>query len=186
MLTSEAAPNLPEMQVAPSGRMANASACEDRLWEQLSRNTSVFGRLVAIAEMGNRESRRYECPLGPEFAPDLVDRTLREMHREVFGMWLGFRLQQQQRDLTVWLASLSHGVAEGLQNLQAISKRLSTLLPPHHVESERQLFFQDFQLVSTTIRWADVEAGIWFWPETEESAETEKPSILGRVRGWFK
>jgi|ERR1700722_20366174 hypothetical protein len=186
MLRSEANLFTPETQIAHSGYVERPSACTERLWDKLCRNPSVFGRLVSIAEMWNPESGRYQSPLCKEFGPDLIDRTLREIHREVFGTWLGFRLQQQERDLTVWLASVSHGVAEGIQALQAISKRLSTMLPAHHVDAERQLFFQDFELVSTMVRWADVEAGILFWPATDEAAVEQTPTLVGRVRAWFK
>jgi hypothetical protein len=185
MLRSEANLFLPEAQIALSERSANSSECTERLWDKLCLNPSVFGRLVSIAEMWNSANGRYESPLGSVFSPDQVDRILTEMHREVFSTWLSFRLQQEERDLSVWLASVSHGVADGIQALQAMSKRLTTLLPRDHIEAERQLFFQNFQLVSTMVRWADVEAGIWFWPDLDERTEEKIPTLVGRVRSWF-
>jgi len=108
------------------------------------------------------------------------------MHREVFSTWLSFRVQQQQRDLTVWLAALNTGVAEGLQLINSIQKRLHSLLPPQHVEPERELFFQDFQLVAAMVRWTDVEAGILFWPGSDEAPKEQTPTLVGRVRSWFR
>lgn len=186
MVRSEANLLLPDPRLDRSEQSARPSECTERLWDTLCRNPSVFGRLVSVAEMRNSESGRYESPLCRAYGSDTVDRTLREMHREVFSTWLSFRVQQQERDLTVWLASLNPGVAEGLQLLQAMSKRLPTLLPPQHVEPERQLFFQDFQLVSTMVRWADVEAGILFPPGSDEGPKEVNTTLVSRVRSWFR
>jgi hypothetical protein len=187
MLRTQSGPLIADVAVALSGRVASYSNCTERLWDKLSRNPSVFGRLLSIAEMWNAEKSRYESPLSVEFGQELVDRAVREIHQEVFGTWLNFRLQQQERDLTVWLASLNHNVANGLQTLQAVSKRLDRLLPPHHTEAESQLFVQDFQLVSTMVRWTDVEAGLWCWPAIiDEHPKAENPTIGGRMRAWVK
>jgi hypothetical protein len=186
MLRSEANLLLPDTRHDHSVQNARPSECSERLWDVLCRNPSVFGRLVSVAEMRNSESGRYESPLCRAYGSDTVDRALREMHREVFSTWLSFRIQQQERDLTVWLASLNPGVAEGLQLIQTTSKRLHMLLPPQHVEPERQLFFQDFQLVSTMVRWADIEAGILFWPGSDEGTKEETPTLVSRVRSWFR
>jgi hypothetical protein len=177
---------LSEPQAGLSGGAATSSACTDRLWDSLCGIPSVFGRLVAIAEMRNSSSGRYESPMCSLFGAEAVDRALREMHREIFGIWMGFRIQQQQRDLTIWLASLNLGVAEGLQVLQARSKRLDALLPPNYAEPERELFFQEFQLVSTMVRWADVEAGMWFWPDMTPGGDEETAKTESGLCGWFK
>ena len=166
--------------------MRSSSACRERLWDKLCHSPSALGRLVSIAEMWNPAKGKYESPLCSVFGPDLVDQALREMHREVFVTWLSFRLQQQERDLTVWLASLNRGVAAGNHALQTMSKRLPTLLPPDHIEPERLLFLQSFQLVASMVRWTDVEDGIWFWPDIDEGKEEKKPTLASRARAWLR
>src|SRR5271165_10441 len=88
------------MPIAFGARSADAAACRERLWDKLCRSPSIFGRLVSIAESRCGETGRYEYPLC-EFDAALVDSTLLGMHQEVFETWLNFRLQQQERDLSV-------------------------------------------------------------------------------------
>jgi hypothetical protein len=186
MLRSEVVLLVPGAPIALSECIANSSACTDRLWDKLCRSPSAFGRLVSIAEMWNSQNGRYESPLCSEYGSVLVDLGLREIHREIFVTWLSFRLQQQERDLTVWLASLNHGVADGIHALQAMSKRLTGLLPLDHIEPERLLFLQNFQLVSTMVRWGDVEDGIRFSPGSDEGSGQKQPTLASRARAWFR
>jgi hypothetical protein len=186
MLISDAVLVVPGAPIAPSECIAIPSACTDRLWNALCRSPSAFGRLVSVAEMWNCENDRYESPLCSEYGSALVDRALREIHREIFVTWLSFRLQQQERDITVWLASLNHGVAHGIHALQAMSKRLAGLLPLDHIEPERLLFLQNFQLVSTMVRWADVEDGIGFSPGSDDGLGHKQPTLASRARAWFR
>lgn len=88
----------------------------------------------------------------------MVDSTLREMHWEVFRVWLGFRLQQQERDLSVWLVSLGRSQVERFQLLHGMSRRLGALIPHEHLPPEGQLFINDFRLVVALLGWTRPDA----------------------------
>jgi hypothetical protein len=96
---------------------------------------SVFGRLVALAESRNEATR--------------------QIHKEVFSDWLGFRLQQQERDLSVWLEWLASNpeASSELPTLEKLGQQRwhETLLPPGAIDPERELFLSDLNLVLTLL-----------------------------------
>ena len=71
-----------------------------------------------------------------------MDAKLRRMHREVFATWLQLNLQEQERDLLIWLSWLGLGPQERATLLHVVAERLDSLLPPQHIEVEGQLFVQ--------------------------------------------
>ena len=99
-------------------------------------------------------SRRYEHYLCQDF-PDNGDSILRQMHVELFAEWLNFRLEQQEKDIRLWLRWLGHTPEEGAGLLKRVEKRASSLIPQQYRrEPERTLFLSDLRLV---VRLIDLE-----------------------------
>jgi hypothetical protein len=120
----------------------------EHIWNTVFRSPSIFGRLLAVSDLHNPSTGRYEHPqLAVKYDADAVGYALRQMHLEIFRDWLSFRLQQQQRDLSVWLSSLGRGRGEGSQLLYGVHRRLRALVPSEVPEHEQVLFFNDFETV---------------------------------------
>src|SRR5579871_5101377 len=126
----------------PSKNEAPAPAeCRERLWDVIFRSPSVFGRLTAVSELHSPATGRYEHAHAAEYGVEAVDHALRRMHREVFTEWLCFGLEQQEKDLRVWLSWLDGGREESSRLLRRMKGRLNSLLPRERVlEHERLLF----------------------------------------------
>jgi hypothetical protein len=162
------------------------SDCRERLWDKLCRSPSIFGRLVAISGLWNDTDGHYEYPQCRDFGAAVVDRTLREIHLEAFTYWLGFRLAQQERDLSVWLAWTGRSEEEGARILESMTDRLSALVPPQHLEHERQLFLHDLHIVLARLRWAQVDTGERVWPRAGKDDDGWLSTVSVRFRGYFK
>jgi hypothetical protein len=125
--------------------------CHKRLGAAVFRMPSVFGRLVAVSELRSRTTGRYQHQLACEFGEPLVDATLQRMHREVFATWLQLKVQEQERDLLIWLSWLDLGPQERAKLLHVVAEGLDSLLPPQYIEVERRLFVSDLHLVLSLI-----------------------------------
>lgn len=130
-----------------TGESLLTAACRERLEDAVLRIPSAFGRLCAIAELRS-SSGVYRHPLADEFGQAVVDHTLREMHRKAFADWIGLRLQQQERDLSLWLVSLGQSSETRCEFLAGIVRRLVDLIPPQHLEFEEHLFRSDFPVTA--------------------------------------
>jgi hypothetical protein len=93
---------------------------------------SFFGRLWAIADL---------CEAGD------VDRTLRQLHRDVFTEWLTLSLRQQEKEILLWIQQRTSTQADEGGLLQSIQARLETLRPQQCLEPERLLFEEDARIV---------------------------------------
>jgi hypothetical protein len=119
--------------------------------EQVFQSPALFGRLFAAAELHNPVSGRYEHYLCQDL-PDNGDSILRQMHGELFAEWLNFRLEQQEKDIRLWLRWLGHTPEEGAGLLKRVEKRASSLIPQQYRrEPERMLFLSDLRLVVSLI-----------------------------------
>ena len=115
--------------------------------EQVFQSPALFGRLLAAAELHNPVSWRYEHYLCQDF-PDGGDSILRQMHGELFAEWLNFGLEQQEKDIRLWLRWLGRTPEDGADLLNRVEKRASSLIPQQYRrEPERTLFLSDLRLV---------------------------------------
>jgi phytoene dehydrogenase-like protein len=115
--------------------------------EQVFQSPALFGSLLAAAELNNPVSRRYEHHLCRDF-PDDGDSILRQMHVEVFAEWLNFRLEQQEKDIRLWLHWLGRTPEDTADLLKRVQKRASELIPQQYRrEPERTLFLSDLRVV---------------------------------------
>ena len=115
--------------------------------EQVFQSPALFGKLLATAELHNPVSGRYGHYLCGDF-PDNGDSILRQMHVEVFAEWMNFRLEQQEKDIRLWLHWLGRTPEDGADLLKRVQKRANSLIPQqYHREPERNLFLSDLRLV---------------------------------------
>ena len=139
--------------------------CCDRVLELVRLNPSLFSRLWIIAKLRSPTTGVYSHPLSDEFGPLVVDAALRRMHRDVFADWLSLRLQEQERDLRLWLASLGRPREDSHRLLEDVADELKSLIPPDHLETEATLFCDDFRvalwLVCHTARGARQGSHLW-------------------------
>ncbi|MGA3097387.1 MAG: hypothetical protein ABSF25_13090 [Bryobacteraceae bacterium] len=108
------------------------------LWRSiLARIPTVFGRLLFMANLRDRETGRYSHPtFSAALGAEEADRVLRHSHYQVFSQWLVFSLAEQKEDLDEFLGE------------PAARERLSDYrnLPPARAhEVERQLYLTDLE-----------------------------------------
>ena len=149
--------------------------CSERVWDAVCKSPSVFGRLAAVAALRSRESGVYRHKLAEELGADPVDQALRQMHRELFRSWLGLRLEQQERDLSIWLTWLDRGGQDSAQRLRQVSGRPADLVPPQQADADRHLFLNDFRLVVSLLEQADSDT------KAPEEPAGRQPSRLRRL-----
>jgi hypothetical protein len=154
---------------------------QERLRDAALLSPSIFGRLAAVSELRHRDTGRYYHPLAAEFGAAQVDEALRRLHGEVFRSWLGLRLQQQERDLSIWLAWLDRKGQESAARLRGIARRLDDLLPAQHFEADRRLFFDDFRLLFNLMEQSDPFA--LSPPETAGPAPSRLRRLVDKVVG---
>jgi hypothetical protein len=115
--------------------------------EQVFQSPALYGRLLAAAALHNPVSWRYEHHLC-QYLPDGGDSILRQMHGELLAEWLKFSLQQQEKDIRLWLRWLDRTPEEGTDLLKRAEKRANSLIPrQYRREPERMLFLSDLRLV---------------------------------------
>jgi hypothetical protein len=118
--------------------------------EWVFQSPAFFGRLLAVSELHNPLSRRYEHYLCRDF-PDNGDSILRQIHVEVFAEWLNFGLEQQVKDIRLWLHWLGR-TRDGADLLKRVAKRANSLIPQQYRrEPERTLFLSDLRLVVAVV-----------------------------------
>ena len=144
------------MSPADHTNSPNAAPCREGLSDALFRSPAIFGRLVAISELRDKTNGVYNHPLASVFGVPLVDWTLHCLHREIFVRWLNYNLEQQEKDLLVWLRWLGGNEEETTRLLQAIERRRYELLPAQHLEPEAALFLDDISIVLVLVRQSEV------------------------------
>ncbi|HEY1241373.1 MAG TPA: hypothetical protein VGF16_12500 [Bryobacteraceae bacterium] len=133
-----------------SGRKGLRSEPEPReaLLDELSRNPSLLGRLVAIASFRDDHTGMYSHRLAAQFGADETDRLLRRLHHEVFVAWLSLPLRQQQADVSVYLSAL--GIKAEWFDFRKMGK---SCLPQTATLPERDLFLLDLDLIQGLLRY---------------------------------
>ncbi len=116
--------------------------------DELSRNPSVLGRLVAIASTRSEQSGTYRHRLGSNYGTEEMDRVLRRLHQEVFIAWLSLPLRQQQADVTIYLGAL--GIKAEWFDFRKMGK---SCVPPTATLPERDLFLLDLDLIQGLLRY---------------------------------
>ena len=106
---------------------------------------TVFGRLVYLSSLRDRETHRYAHPLMARIlSADDADRTICHSHHLVFTQWIASSLAEQKADLDEYLRSA--GQEWALLDVYADP------IPPTARDVERQLYITDLETLLNLIR----------------------------------
>jgi hypothetical protein len=130
------------------------------LWRNtLSQIPSVFGRLVYVSLLRNPNNGRYEHHgLALIFGGEDANKALKKSHLQLFEEWLTFNLEQQTRDLDVYLAGLPDPRAIVIENWIKLAP-YRNLIPASVRGVERRLYIRDLTKVLEALKSAGGGAG---------------------------
>jgi len=125
------------------------------LWRNtLLQIPSVFGRLVYVSSLRNPNNGRYEHHgLALIFGADDANKALKKSHRQIFDEWLTFNLEQQTRDLEIYLASLPDTRQTVLESWINLSP-YRNLIPASVQGVERRLYIKDLTTLLEVLKGA--------------------------------
>ena len=138
----------PEARIPYAESRHNQTELREAVTDELSRNPSVLGRLVAIASMRDELNGTYHHKLAANFGSEETDRTLQRLHQDIFVTWLSLPLRQQQADVTIYLGAL--GIKAEWFDFRKMGK---SCLPPSATLPERDLFLLDLDLIQGLLRY---------------------------------
>src|ERR1700678_4533244 len=90
-----------------------------KLRQQLFQCPALFGMLLAVVELRNPATGRYEHDLFKDL-PDGGDSILQQVHADIFAEWLNLYLKEQENDVRVWLRWLDCPPEEGTNLLKRL------------------------------------------------------------------
>ena len=127
--------------------MLERSALADLYKNTLGNIPTVFGQLSYLASLRDRDSGVYRHHgLAAIFGREESRRALRQGHGQVFQQWLNLPLEQKRDDLEQYLDRLD-GPRRTVLRHWAESRVYRGYTPPSARESERELFFQEFEIL---------------------------------------
>jgi len=133
--------------------MGSSQEPANEIWRHtLARISTVFGRLVYLSSLRNRESGLYEHHgLAQMFGDEQTAETLRRSHGRVFQDWLCLNLEQQKADLQEYLSELPGNPALVLGTwLRETPYR--NLVPASAQDVERELYLSDLETLLTLLK----------------------------------
>jgi hypothetical protein len=136
----------------PLARSWHRTASED-LWERtLSQIGTQIGRLAYLARLRNPETERYEHHgLSAVFGEDVAEDALRRSHRETLVEWLTLTLEEQKRDMGVYLDGLPQSRRKLLQSWDRGQGYLN-FLPAECSFGERVAFTSSCEVIVKSLR----------------------------------
>ncbi len=143
-----------------TGRVTLERGAVADLW----RNTllpmpSVFGRLVYLASLRDRDSGYYEHEgLAQVFGDAEADYALRQSHSQAFSEWLCFNLEQQKADVDLYISGLPVKPRQVIDNwIRTTPYR--NLIPVSASAREMELYLSDFGALLMMLRAAHGASG---------------------------
>jgi len=134
--------------------MLERSASADLFKNTLSRIPTIFGRLFYLASLRDPNSGFYEHHgLRVIFGKDESRRALLDSHLQTFQAWLSLPMQEKIEDLRTYLATLEEPYP-GVVRVWTETQTYRLCLPMGIRESEKQLFFQEFEALLQFLRCA--------------------------------
>jgi hypothetical protein len=131
--------------------MLERSAKADLFRNTLSKIPTVFGQLGYLAALRDPDSGVYRHHgLAEIFGRDESRRALAETHERVFRQWLNLSLSKKMDDLLEYLAARTDPKPAVLKHW-ARNQTYRSYLPESTRESDRQLFFQEFEVLLETL-----------------------------------
>jgi hypothetical protein len=135
--------------------MLERSAIADLFKNTLSKIPTVFGQLGYLAALRDPDSGVYRHHgLAAIFGRDESRRALAESHERVFRQWLNLSLARKHADLQEYLEGLRDPKRAVLRHW-AHNRSYRSYLPASARQSERRLFFQEFEVLLETLNCGD-------------------------------
>lgn len=136
-------PNAPPVETAILPPVVKS--CSDSWGDRVAQISTAFGSLALLAEFHDYETGRYfEAASAREFGEAETARTLSRLHKQAFRDWLALTLEQQHRDLALYVASTPNAMTR----LRGSEDALAVTFAPHGASAEeRTLFGHDLAMV---------------------------------------
>ena len=148
MAYNQARKRVPQFRPKP---MLDRSAIADLFRNTLSKIPTVFGQLGYFAALRDPDSGVYQHHgMAAIFGRDESRRALAESHERVFREWLNLSLAKKSADVLEYLDGLRDSKPAVLRHWTR-SAIYRSYVPASARESERQLFFQEFEVLLETL-----------------------------------
>lgn len=135
--------------------MLERSAAADVSKNTLSRIPTLFGRLVYLSSLRDPDTGAYRHHgLASIFGREESKQALAEHHERVFFEWINLPLAEKKEDLENYLVSLTAPRAEVLGHWVAV-RAYRGYIPASARESERELFFAEFDVMLDSLACSD-------------------------------
>ena len=135
--------------------MLERSAGADLTKNTLSRIPTLFGRLSYLASLRDPNSGAYRHHgLASIFGREESRKALGQSHEGVFQEWLNLRLEEKRDDLALYLAGLEETRTVVLEHWTKV-RPYRGYTPASARESERELFFAEFEVLLESFRCSD-------------------------------
>jgi hypothetical protein len=136
--------------------MLERSAIADLSKNTLSRIPTLFGRLTYLASLRDLNSGAYRHHgLASIFGREESRKALGQSHEAVFQEWLNLPLAEKRQDLSEYLNALEDERVIVLDHWTRI-RGYRSYIPVSARESERELFFGEFEVLLETFRCSKV------------------------------
>ncbi len=134
--------------------MLERSAASDLAKNTLARIPTVFGRLVYLASLRDPISGSYRHHgLASIFGREESRKALSQHHQAVFLEWLNLHLTAKRDDVTEYLNGLEDPRQVVIDHWVKV-RGYRAYIPASACESERELFFAEFDVVLAALRCA--------------------------------
>ncbi len=138
--------------------MLERSAAADLAKNTLSRIPTLFGRLVYLASLRDAHSGVYRHHgLASRFGREESRQAFLQHHEAAFQEWLRLSLDEKCEDLSEFLAGLEDPRPAVLHHWIKV-RPYRTYIPASARESERELFFAEFEVLVEALRCADSDS----------------------------
>jgi len=128
---------------------ASVQSCADHWGDKLAHIQTAFGTLAYVTSFRNRTSGGYyEVASVREYGEAETSRALARLHTQSFREWLNLNLEQQCRDLALYVASTEGGVTRLRMDLPELARHMA---PADVSAAESQLFVGDLMTVIETV-----------------------------------
>lgn len=114
------------------------------LYELVTQNPSLFGRMIYIANLWNPNTSRYDLGLAERYRSPETDQALVKWHHTFFVEWLSLPLPEKERDVALyWRSHPAPG--------RTIRELGEAAIPPLVRSEERKFFLQDLTFIQAML-----------------------------------
>lgn len=146
---------MPELRVET---MLERSAAADLARNTLARIPTLFGRLVYLASLRDAHSGMYRHHgLAARFGREQSRQAFLQHHEATFQEWLRLSLAEKRDDLFQFLADLEDPKPAVIEHWMKV-RPYKAYIPASARESERELFFAEFEVLVEALRCEDSDS----------------------------